>query len=292
MIDFLKYRVLYLVISLIFLVPGIASLIINGLKPSIDFTGGTLAEYKFNAETSIDKIQKAIEPSDTKLLSVQGNNDTFTLKFGPIDPAKSIQIKKDLAQVTGTEPLELRFETLGPSIGKELLTKTLLGLLLAMTLILLYVAYAFKNLKFGICATLATLHDSLIILGLFSIFGVIWHVEIDALFVTALLTILSFSVHDTIVVYDRIRENSKIFKGSSQPYIINQALNETIVRSLNNSLTIIFMLSALLVFGGETIRWFVVALLIGTISGTYSSPFVATPLLLLWDKVFKKNSHP
>jgi len=288
MIDFLKYKKIYLVISCLFLIPGVISLIINGLKLSIDFTGGTLAEYKFERQTNIEDIQQSLSDTDTNPINIQGQDDTYILKFGPLDSGKAIQIKKELAQISGNEPQELRFETLGPSIGKELLQKTLFGLLLATILILLYIAYAFKDLKFGICATLATLHDSVIILGLFSIFGVIWHVEIDALFVTALLTILSFSVHDTIVVFDRIRENSKISKAPTSPTIINQALNETIVRSLNNSLTIIFMLSALLIFGGETIRWFVVALLVGTISGTYSSPFVATPLLLLWDRLFKK----
>jgi len=289
MINFLKFRLLYLFISLTALVPGIYFLITSGLKPSIDFTGGTLAEYKFSSPLSSDQILASLKDSEFQLQSIEGQDSTFTLKFAPISPEKSVALKNNLLSLTGQIPTELRFETVGPTIGAELLQKTAIGLILATTLILGFLAFSFRNLKFGVCATLATLHDTLVILGLFAIFGKFWGVEVDALFVTALLTVLSFSVHDTIVVFDRIRENQKLLRGQSQENIINRALNETIVRSLNNSLTIIFMLSALLIFGGETIRWFVAALLIGTISGTYSSPFVATPLLLLWDKIFKKG---
>lgn len=289
MIDFLKYRSLYLVISLTVLLPGIYFLLTSGLKPSIDFTGGTLAEYQFSTPVSLDQITQALSNSEFQLQDLEGENPTFTLKLAPIAPEKSTSLKETLSQLTDAPPTELRFETVGPTIGAELIQKTAIGLTLATVLILSYIAISFKNLKFGVCATLATLHDTLIILGLFAIFGKIWGVEVDALFVTALLTVLSFSVHDTIVVFDRIRENQKLFHGQSQESVINRALNETMVRSLNNSLTIIFMLSALLIFGGETIRWFVAALLIGTISGTYSSPFVATPLLILWDRLFAKR---
>ena len=152
-------------------------------------------------------------------------------------------------------------------------------------------AYQFKSIKFGISATLATLHDSLVLLGMFSLFGHFFGAEVDFLFVTAMLTILSFSVHDTIVVYDRIRESQKKFSGNIYE-LANKALSETMVRSLNNSFTIMFMLIALILMGGETVKWFSVALLVGTISGTYSSPFVAVPILVTWDEIqkkFKKN---
>ncbi len=154
--------------------------------------------------------------------------------------------------------------------------------------ILVWVAWQFKSLQFGISAVLATLHDTVIILGTFAALGHFIGVEVDILFVTAALTVLAFSVHDTIVVYDRIRETMKKHGGSSMKEIANRALSETIVRSLNNSLTIIFMLVALFLMGGQTIKWFVAALLVGTISGTYSSPFVAVPLLVTWEELKKK----
>ncbi len=284
MINFLKYKFIYLAISLSIIIPGSISLFRFGLRPSIDFTGGTVVEYHFSPEIDQPKIE-ALLLGKFKLEAIektqQGN---FLLKLPPLDSQKTLELKTFLSRL-GQMPTELSFETRGPTLGKELLKKTIIGLFLATILILSYIAYAFKNIKFGVCATLATLHDSLVILGLFSIFGAKFGVEVDALFVTALLTVLSFSVHDTIVVFDRIREKQKNLHRSDEE-TLNSAINETIVRSLNNSLTVIFMLTALLLLGGESLRWFVAALLIGTISGVYSSPFVATPLLLLWDKVF------
>jgi preprotein translocase subunit SecF len=163
---------------------------------------------------------------------------------------------------------------------------------LASLLIAIYIIYQFKDRLFGICALLATVHDSLVILGTFSLLGHFFGIEVDTLFVTAVLTVLSFSVHDTIVVYDRIREKIRLsgvaFSGLSVPElesVVDSATNETLVRSLNNSLTVIFMLTALSILGGDSIRWFAAALLIGTISGSYSSPFVAGPLLIVFKRL-------
>ncbi|MDP2860173.1 MAG: protein translocase subunit SecF, partial [bacterium] len=142
---------------------------------------------------------------------------------------------------------------------------------------------------FGVCAVIALVHDTLVVTGLFSIFGHFYNVEIDSLFVTALLTIIGFSVHDTIVVFDRIRENLKKMPGASFAFVVNESILQTLIRSLSTSLTVIFTLVALLLFGGETTRWFVVALLIGIISGTYSSIFNAAPLLVLWEEKTGKN---
>jgi preprotein translocase subunit SecF len=153
--------------------------------------------------------------------------------------------------------------------------------------ILLWVALQFKSLKFGASAIIAMFHDSFILIGTFSLLGHFMQVEVDFLFITALLTTLSFSVHDTIVVYDRIRESQKVHAGDLKD-LANRAISETMVRSLNNSFTIIFMLVALVLLGGTTIKWFAVALFIGTILGTYSSPFVAVPLLVTWDEIIKK----
>jgi preprotein translocase subunit SecF len=161
--------------------------------------------------------------------------------------------------------------------------------ILAASAILGYVAYAFKNIRFGVAAVVALLHDLLVVLGSFSLFGHFFGVEVDTLFVTAFLTTMSFSVHDTIVVFDRIREYTKRDRSRSFEEISDIAVTETMNRSLTNSFTIIFMLVALVLMGGDTTKWFVVALLIGTVSGTYSSPFVATPVLLLWHKLEAKR---
>lgn len=156
-------------------------------------------------------------------------------------------------------------------------------------MLLLYISFAFKQLKYGVCALIAMFHDTIVLLGSFSLLGHFFGVEIDLLFVTAVLTILSFSVHDTIVVFDRIRELSHKNKNVDYVTLVNQAVTETMVRSLNNSLTIIFMLIALFLIGGETTKFFSLALLIGTVTGTYSSTFTAAPLLIVWNKIFAKN---
>ena len=185
------------------------------------------------------------------------------------------------------EVTELRFETVGPTIGPELVKKTIYAISFASLGILLWVAIQFKSIKFGVSAILAMFHDSFILIGSFSLLGYFFSVETDFLFVTALLTTLSFSVHDTIVVFDRIRESQKT-SGDEFLDLGNRAISETMVRSLNNSFTIIFMLVALVLLGGTTIKWFAVALFIGTVLGTYSSPFVAVPLLVTWDELVKR----
>lgn len=264
-VNWMRYRLLYLAISLLVIGAGTFSAIKWGFKIGIDFTGGSVLEY-------------ALPDGQSKII-----------KSGPLDEIQKAKIQSDLEKSVGGKVTEVRFENVGPAIGPELVKKTFYALLIATGAILLWVAYQFKNIKFGISATLATIHDSLVLLGSFSLLGHFFGAEIDFLFVTAMLTILSFSVHDTIVVFDRIRESRK--KGNSDEDIYslaNRALSQTMVRSLNNSFTIIFMLFALILMGGETVKWFSVALLIGTVSGTYSSPFVAVSILVTWDELQKK----
>lgn len=188
----------------------------------------------------------------------------------------------------GTVSTPQGFEYVGPSIGQETIKKTIISIILAVSTLLIYISFTFKKLKFGVCAMLATLHDSLILLGSFSLLGHFYGVQVDLLFVTAVLTTLSFSVHDTIVVFDRIRELSRNNPVKEKP-VINQAITDTIIRSLNNSLTIIFMLLALLLMGASSTKHFILALLIGTVIGTYSSTFTAAPLLTIWSKLFNSR---
>lgn len=279
MIRFSKYIWLYMIISGLVLVPGVYSLIRWGVKPAIDFTGGTLLELRANQDITrlnlpVASIQKT--SADTFILRIQEGKDVLP----------QISSKLVAASVSGQT---LRNESVGPVLGKELLNKTVTAALFAMAAILLYVAYAFRNVKFGVSAIVALIHDLLVVLGCFSLFGHFFNVEVDTLFVTAFLTTMSFSVHDTIVVFDRIRE--MVRRGEKLPFdqLCDKAMTETIGRSTANSLTIVFMLLALALLGGETIKWFVIALLIGTVSGTYSSPFVATPVLILWDRWEKRR---
>lgn len=275
----MRYRWLYFGLSLAIIVPGLAAMGLWRFKPAIDFTGGSLAEVRITADETT--LRQLAQEQDISVASVQKTDDTWLLKMESIDQQQWDNLKlKFPGQVE-----ELRFETVGPTLGKELLTKTITAVALAAGLILIYIAYRFRSMKFGVCAVVAMLHDTLVLLGSFSILGKVYGVEIDTLFVTAVLTILSFSVHDTIVVYDRIREMRKMYPKLSFEETVDQAVTTTLSRSINNSMTIIFMLLALFLLGGATIRWFVLALLIGTISGTYSSTFTAAPLLVVWERL-------
>lgn len=256
----MKYRRLYFVISAVMIISGVFSYFKWGIKYGIDFTGGVVMEFRLN----------------------DGQTEIF--KYPPMEAVELDKIRQDFKDRGATE---VRFESVGPSIGPDLIKKTVIALIVSATGILLWIAYRFKSFKFGLSAVLGMFHDSLVLIGSFSLLGHFFGAEVDFLFVTALLTILSFSVHDTIVNYDRIRELKKKFGGSLYD-LANMATSETMVRSINNSFTIIFMLVALILLGGTTIMWFSVALLIGTVSGTYSSPFVSVAILVTWDEIEKK----
>lgn len=291
MINFIKHIKLYFLISAIVIIPGIFSIFKWGFKPSIDFTGGTLLEVRLEkSPDSPGALGKYFEDQKVTVGSIQtSGNNTYLIKSKEFGKDVAIKIQENLKTDYGKVE-ELRFETVGPVLGRELLQKTFVGALLAIIGILFYVAYSFKNIKFGLSSVLALIHDVLVVSGIFSLLGHYANIEVDSLFVTAILTTMSFSVHDTIVVFDRIRESARKNPTLSIELQINKAVTETMVRSLSNSLTIVFMLNALFLLGGETIKWFVFALLIGTISGTYSSPFTATPILYLLDKFEKRNN--
>lgn len=299
MIDFLKYKKIYFAISLALLVPSILSLAVWSLQPSIDFTGGSLLELtlKGDFKCQMSNVKEALGDIDAGLISVQSSGEnSCLLRSKPMAETKKEEAVGALEEKFG-EIGVVRFETVGPTLGKELLTKTLIAVILAVGFVLAYVAWQFKDKMYGVCAILGMFHDTLILLGSFSLLGHFFGVEVDTLFVTAVLTTLSLSVHDTVVVFNSIREEvgtnqqSPLRRSSGQAInnqqftsIVNQAINATIVRSLNNSFTIIFMLLCLVLLGGETIRWFAVALLVGTVLGTYSSTFIAAPLLTVWQK--------
>ena len=286
--NWLRFKLIYYLTSLTLIGIGLFSLINWGLKLGVDFTGGAILEYRIEGEISTEDIAKNLEEKELEVSSIQtfGEN-TYLFRFPPIGQEEKEKIQSVLQEATDAEVTELRFENVGPSIGPELVKKTVYAVAIAAVAILFWVAIQFKSIKFGTSAILAMFHDSFILIGSFAFLGHFMGAEVDFLFVTALLTTLSFSVHDTIVVYDRIRESQRKIDGSLTE-LANRAISETMVRSLNNSFTIIFMLVALILMGGTTIKWFATALLIGTVLGTYSSPFVAVPLLVTWDELAAK----
>lgn len=285
MINWMKFRFLYFGLSLLVILPGLYSLARFGLKLSIEFTGGSLLVYQDFKEVP-DTFLETMKDYSGRLIAATDKQATFKLK----DLAqKDVEFLTDTFKVKNPDLKIVSFETLGPALGQETIKKTIFAILLASLLLLLHISRAFREFKFGLSAILAMLHDSLVLLGSFSLLGHFFNLEVDLLFVTAVLTVLSFSVHDTIVVYDRIRELKKRDHLAPLSELANRAVSETMVRSLVNSLTIIFMLLALVLMGGDTTRNFALALLIGTISGSYSSPFTAVPLLLVFDRLFPKR---
>ena len=289
MIDIVGKKLWYFSFSALIIIPGIISLFFWGLNLGIDFTGGTLLEYEFKQEVSKEAIENTLKEKGVTVSSIQKTSEnSYLIRSEPLGDAKIKEANEALSiKFEGTK--EIRRETIGPTIGGELLRKAVIALIVATVAIVLYIAWAFRKVpqpasswRFGVSAIFALVHDVMIVVGAFSIFGHFLSVEVDALFITALLTIIGFSVHDTIVVFDRIRENliRKISPSFSET--VNHSIIQTVSRSLNTSFTLVFVLLAILLFGGASVRWFVVALLIGVISGTYSSIFNATPILVLW----------
>jgi preprotein translocase subunit SecF len=285
----LNYYKYLFALSGIIMILGIVSLAIYGLRLGVDFKGGTITEIQFNQPIDQSKVRDIVAANGLQNFQLQTtDNNGLIIKTEVIEKEQHDKIVAEIRSQVG-EFEEKRFESIGPVIGQELRKKAFYQLGLVSLGIILYIAYAFRRVsrpitpwQFGIAAIVALLHDLLIVLGIFSILGHYFEIEIDSLFVTAILTVLGFSIHDTIVVFDRIRENLKTYAGQSIDFVVNHSISQTLVRSLNTSLTVLFVLLALLLFGGETIRYFVLALFVGVITGTYSSIFVASPLLVLW----------
>ncbi|NLG06422.1 MAG: protein translocase subunit SecF [Candidatus Pacebacteria bacterium] len=291
----MKYKKLYFFISAIFLIPGLISLMLYGLKPAIDFAGGSLLEINLlNKESSTIEEQEELKNDLQPVFAVDTiqtsgpNSEIFRGK--EISNEAKEQALAIIEERYGEIEL-LRFESIGPVLGQELLKKAINAVLIVAGVIIIYIWQQFHDLKYGISAVLAMFHDTLILLGIFSLLGHFSGVEVDVLFITAVLTSLSFSIHDTIVVYNRIRELKKTHRQLSLTAIANLAVGKTLSRSINDSLTIIIMLLSLVLLGGESIRYFSLALLIGAITGTYSSSFIAVPILLVWEEISNKRAQ-
>lgn len=289
MFNTLKYSKFWFATSGIILAFGIISLSMYGLKLGIDFKGGTLTELKFDQKYDLQKVKDVLNADKVANYQLQSSdNNGLIIKTESMDKPAHDKILADIKDQIGAYK-EAKFDSIGPVIGSELRRNAFLQLIMVSLGIVAYIAYAFRRVpkpvtswRFGWSAVIALLHDLLFVLGVFSILGHYKGVEVDGMFVTALLTVLGFSVHDTIVVFDRIRENLKIYSGQTIEYVVNKSIGQTLVRSLNTSLTVLFVLLTLLLFGGDTIRYFILALFIGIIVGTYSSIFIASPILVFW----------
>ncbi|OGY21847.1 MAG: protein-export membrane protein SecF [Candidatus Woykebacteria bacterium GWA1_44_8] len=281
----------YFAFSGLIIVPGIFALAIWHLNLGVDFTGGTLLELGFEKQIDKNALATRIKEKGVEVASITPTAaNTYLIRTKPLDDANRKAVLKAAEDEFG-EVNQVSVETIGPVIGAELLRKSVMAIVIASLAIVLYIAFAFRSVpkpasswRFGICAIIALLHDVFLVIGVFAILGYFLGVQIDTLFVTALLTIIGFSVHDTIVVFDRIRENLHKGVGATFADTVNHSIMQTLDRSINTSLTVVLVLLAVFLFGGTSIRWFTVALLVGVVSGTYSSIFNAAPLLVLWQE--------
>lgn len=286
--NIMKFRPLFLVISSILLISSLLSIIFWQFKPSIDFVGGAVWEIDLPSIPEKSKIEEIFTKNNVGEVVISNSYSKYHLEFKDISPDQKNTLDSEIKKVD-KDYKELKFETLGATLGKELLRKTITAIILSSLFLLVFIGSRFKDFSFGAGAIIAMFHDAFILIGSFSILGHFFGAELDSLFVTALLTTLSASVHDTVVTFDRIRELKRQNYKIDWVNLANQAVTETLNRSINNSMTIIFMLLSLVLLGGASTKWFAMALLIGVICGTYSSTAVAIPMVLFFKRDKKKK---
>ncbi|MDO8490896.1 MAG: protein translocase subunit SecF [Dehalococcoidia bacterium] len=301
MIDFVAKRYWYFLLSVVILVPGIISLFAFGLKPSIEFSSGSTMTVQFDNAVNLTDLRSemaALGHGDAVVQSVGQSGKEYLLRTRTLEPEQKdaqgnvIPSEKEAIE----EALTARFGALkvvdyysvSPTVASEIVQKTLFAAVIAAVGILLYITWAFrkvaKSFRYGVSAIIALAHDVILVVGTFALLGKLFNIEVDAMFIVGVLTVMGYSVHDTIVVFDRIRENLKRGTGYDLETTVNNSIMETLGRSLNTSLTTLFVLFALFLFGGTTIRNFVLVLILGIATGTYSSIFVAAQCLVVWEK--------
>lgn len=296
-LDLVGKRKIWYTISLVAIVPGVISLFLFGLKLGIDFKGGAVLEINGkNVDVTAVTAQGANLGFKDITVTPSGSGTLIRYRDDATGAKQESNHQAYKAKLAEKGYKELSYSVVGPSVSKDISRNALFSIIVASLAIVMYIAWAFRNVprpmtswNFGVAAIAALLHDALFLIGTFSLLGHFFGVEVDALFVTAVLTVIGFSVHDTIVVFDRIRENLRSKRGSFDE-IVNNSILETLARSLNTSLTVLLTLLALFLFGGTSIKTFVLALLIGIVSGTYSSIFNASQLLVSWEHY--KEKHP
>ncbi|MGI8424824.1 MAG: protein translocase subunit SecF [Chloroflexota bacterium] len=290
MFNIIGRRKWYFLFSALIIVPGTLALVLWGLRLGIDFTGGSLVEVSFALPIATQDVRDAVarQGLEASIVTTQdpSGRSSFIIRTKEVDTTQKNQLLSALSGQFGAAT-EDRFESVGPVIGQETARGAAFAVVGASTMILFYLWWAFRQVpkpwRYGACAVFALLHDALLVLGVWAILGRFFALEVDTLFVSAILTVVGFSVHDTIVVFDRVRENVSRFPGESFERVVNFSITQTLDRSLITGLTALFTLTALLFLGGPTIRNFVLVLLVGIVSGTYSSIFNASCLLVTWE---------
>lgn len=290
--NIIKTRQIWFTVSSILVGGSILSLILWGLNFGIDFTGGSLTDVTITTPTSTEEVRTFVESNGLSEVRVQPSDDgQYLIRTEALSEAEHQELLASLSDRFG-EVRENKFDFIGPTIGSELTRKAVWAVVATLILILLYVTYSFrkvsepvKSWKYGAITVFTGFHDVIVPLGVFAVLGHFTHYQIDAAFIAAILTILGYSINDTIVVFDRTRENlADASSADSFEDVVNRSLNQTIVRSFNTSVTVLLALLAVLIFGGETTRQFALTLVIGVATGTYSSIFIASPLLVVWEK--------
>jgi preprotein translocase subunit SecF len=297
MIRFVERKWIYFAISGLMIVPGVIFLLLGGLRAGIEFRGGTLIDVRFDAAPTVAEVREVMRGlgrEEAQIIVAEGGR--VEIRTFEMTAAEQAATETALDEKYGDRIIDVTPQVVSPSFSGELIQNAIRSIALASLLIVLLIAYAFRDFgwsafRYGIAAILALLHDALLVLGLFAMLGFFFEVEIDSLFVTAVLTIIGFSVHDTIVVFDRIRENLRLNPGEALNPVINFSIMQTMTRSIVTGLTVVFMLLALYLFGGFSMRNFALALLVGVISGTYSSIFNASQIVSLWQEVEDRIRH-
>ena len=290
--NILGKRYFFFALSLIIILPGLILLGINGLPLSIDFVGGTLLEVSFeNGELpSVETIMAIYDKNDVTDVQVQSTNEgTILLRSSELSEAARTSILDELESEMGSPVIIQKSDTVGPSIGQGVTRRAIQAVSLSALAVVLYITFAFRGVphafRYGVCAIIAMIHDVLIVIALTGYGAKFFGWQIDSLYLTALLTVIGFSVQDKIVVFDRIRENSKIHRKLDFETLANHSIVQTLQRSINTQLmTVEFLLLSLALFGGVTLREFSVILLVGLLSGTYFFIFIAALLLVVWEK--------
>jgi preprotein translocase subunit SecF len=294
-LDFVGRRNLFFALSLLIIIPGILSMAFKGFALGIDFAGGTELTVTFANHPSLAQVEKVVDDQNAHGSVIQTAAGGYILRYPPLVQAQINDKEADLRSKLGPMTVQQAL-VVGGTIAGETILSSLLAVVIASVLILLLLAWRFHNVpggwragfQFGGSALLALLHDVFILAGIFSILGKVFNLaigEIDAFFVTAVLTVVGFSVHDTIVVFDRIRENLRVSQRLSFEQVVNLSIMQTTARSIITSFTVVLVLAAILISGGPTLQGLALALMIGIVSGTYSSIFNAAPLLVVWRKV-------
>jgi preprotein translocase subunit SecF len=280
----------YFLVSGLLIVPGVVFLLLGGLKLGIEFRGGTLLDITFASPPASAEVHEVMASLGHRDAIVQGaEGGRMLIRTPQLSPEEEAAVETALEQRFGQD-VERSSQTVSPSFSAELVQNAIGAITVASILIVLLIAFAFRQygwgaFRYGLAAIVALLHDAFLVLGMFAVLGFFFNVEVDSLFVTAILTIIGFSVHDTIVVFDRIRENLRVSAGEPLNPIINFSIMQTLVRSIITSFTTLLPLVALYAFGGYSIRNFALALLIGITAGTYSSIFNAAQVVSLWQEI-------